>query len=163
MRVSEIEETELPGVGTRFDFATRSGERIGVLVHRSGRRDLLLYDRDDPDACRSTVALDETDAHTLSELLGGVRLLEHLDEVRQGVEGLTIEWLRVEPSARLASSTLADAAIHTTTGVSIVAIVRGPEVIVSPGADERLQPDDLVVAVGTAEGVEEVAVALRGT
>jgi TrkA domain protein len=161
--VPDIEQTELPGVGTRYDFTTRTGERLGVLVHRSGRRDLLVYDRNDPDACASTIALDEPDARTLSELLGGVRLLEHLDEVRQGVAGLAIEWLRVEPTARFAGSTLEDAAIHTRTGVSIVAIVRGPDVVVSPGAQERLVPDDLVVAVGTAEGVEQVADALRAS
>jgi TrkA domain protein len=161
--VPDIEQTELPGVGARYDFTARSGERLGVLVHRSGRRDLLVYDRNDPDSCASTIALDEPDARTLSELLGGVRLLEHLDEVRQGVAGLVIEWLRVEPAARFAGSTLADAAIHTTTGVSIVAIVRGPDVVVSPGADQRLEPDDLVVAVGTAEGVEQVADALRAS
>jgi TrkA domain protein len=160
--VPDIEQTDLPGIGTRYDFATRAGDRVGVLVHRTGRRELLLYDRGDPDACRSTVPLEEADARTLSELLGGPRLLEHLDEVRQQVEGLTIEWLRVDRTAPLASSTLADAAIHTDTGVSIVAIVRGDAVIVSPGATERLEPDDLVVAVGTAEGVEHVALRLRG-
>jgi TrkA domain protein len=159
--VADIEQTDLPGVGTRYDFATRAGDRLGVLVHRGGRRELLLYDRDDPDSCRSTIALDESDARTMSELLGGPRLLEHLDEVRQQVEGLVIEWLRVGATAPLAGSTLADAAIHTRTGVSIVAIVRGNDVAVSPGADERLRPDDLVVAVGTVAGVDEVAEALR--
>jgi TrkA domain protein len=159
--VADIVQTDLPGVGTRYDFATRAGDRLGVLVHRNGRRELLLYDRSDPDTCRSTIALDESDARTMSELLGGPRLLEHLDEVRQQVEGLVIEWLRVEASAQLAGSTLADAAIHTRTGVSLVAIVRGHEVIISPGADEQLQPDDLVVAVGTTAGVEQVAEALR--
>jgi TrkA domain protein len=161
--VADIEQTDLPGVGTRYDFSTRDGDRVGVLVHRNGRRELLLYDRDDPDACQSSVALDESEARTMSELFGGPRLLEHLDEVRQQVQGLTIEWLRVEAAAQLAGSTLSDAAIHTRTGVSIVAVVRGHEVIISPGASETLEADDLVVAVGTAEGVEEVALALRAS
>jgi TrkA domain protein len=159
--VADIEQTDLPGVGTRYEFATRSGDRVGVLVHHTGRRDLLLYDRADPDACSAAIPLDESDARTMSELLGGPQLLEHLDEVRQQVEGLTIEWLRVEQGAPFASSTLSDAAIHTRTGVSIVAIVRGRDVIVSPGADAHLEPDDLVVAVGTADGVARVADALR--
>jgi TrkA domain protein len=159
--VPDIEQTELPGVGTRYEFATRSGDRVGVLVHRSGRRDLLLYGPDDPDACSTTLPLDEADALIMSELLGGPRLLEHLDDVRQQLEGLAIEWLRVEPGAPLASSTLEQAAVHTRTGVSIVAIARGADVVVSPGAQERLEAGDLVVAVGTAEGVEQVAALLR--
>jgi TrkA domain protein len=46
----EIQETALPGVGLRHDFTTRAGRQLGVVTHRTGRRDLLLYDRDDPDA-----------------------------------------------------------------------------------------------------------------
>jgi TrkA domain protein len=159
--VADIEQTDLPGVGTRYEFATRTGERVGVIVHRSGRRDLLLYDRGDPDACRDTVSLNDDDARTLSELLGGPRLFEHLDEASQQVAGLTIEWLRVEEGAPFASSTLVEAAIHTRFGVSIVAILRNGNVIVSPGAAERLEADDVVIAVGTADGVAQVAENLR--
>jgi len=32
-------ETKLPGIGVRYDFRTAAGVAVGVLVHRSGRRD----------------------------------------------------------------------------------------------------------------------------
>jgi len=38
----------LPGVGVRYDFTTRAGDQIGVIAHRRGRFDFLLYDRHDP-------------------------------------------------------------------------------------------------------------------
>jgi len=49
--MAEVRETKLPGVGVRFDFVAASGNPIGVLVHRSGRRDVLVYSRRDPSAC----------------------------------------------------------------------------------------------------------------
>jgi TrkA domain protein len=69
----DVNETPLPGVGLRYDFTTRSGRQIGVVSHRSGRRDLLLYDRKDPDTCQEVVQLTEDEAHTLAELLARLR------------------------------------------------------------------------------------------
>ena len=37
------------GVGLRHEFTTRAGEHIGVVSHRTGRRDLLLYAPGDRD------------------------------------------------------------------------------------------------------------------
>ena len=55
--MADVEETKLPGVGVRHDFATSSGQRVGVLLHRTGQRELLVYDEDDPDSCTESVRL----------------------------------------------------------------------------------------------------------
>ena len=47
--MSDVNETPLPGLGVRYDFVTSAGNRIGVVHHRTGRRDLLVYERGDPD------------------------------------------------------------------------------------------------------------------
>ena len=49
--MAEIRETQLPGVGVRHEFTTDSGQALGVISHRGGRKEILIYDRDDPDAC----------------------------------------------------------------------------------------------------------------
>jgi TrkA domain protein len=77
--VAEVEETPLPGIGYRYDFTTADGQRLGVLVHRSGRRELLVYRRDDPDECAQTIDLGRDDARTMAELLGAARFVEHSD------------------------------------------------------------------------------------
>jgi len=65
----DVDETRLPGVGTKRDFLTGDRRRIGVISHFNGRRSLLVYDGDDPDSCRDTVELSEDDLRTLAELL----------------------------------------------------------------------------------------------
>lgn len=157
-----VEEVALPGVGRRFDFLTRRGRRIGVLAHRSGRRDLVVYDRDDPDACSETIALTAEEADTMAELLGTPRIVEHLAALHDQVAGLVSEQLTVEPASPYSGRTIADTAARTRTGASIVAVMRGGRVIASPSPDFRFETGDGVVVVGTPDGVEQVARILNG-
>lgn len=85
--MTNIEETGLPGVGVRHDFVTSAGRRIGMITHRTGHRELLIYAADDPDACIDTVRLEEEDARALDELLGASRVTERGVNLRQSVEG----------------------------------------------------------------------------
>ena len=104
--VREVTETHLPGVGIRHDFTTASGERVGVLVHRSGRRELLLYGRDDPDACVTALHLSAEDTRTLAEVLGATQVSEVLAEVQQRLEGVAIEWFTIPDRSPVAGTTI---------------------------------------------------------
>lgn len=159
--MAEVIETKLPGIGVRYDFRTTAGTPVGVLVHRTGRRDLLLYSRRDAAATELTLGLDSDDARTLAELLGASRVAEGLAAVAQDIEGLTIDWIRIEPGADWSGRSLSDAAVHTTTGVSVVAILMSTGPIVAPGADDVLAPGATAVAVGTREGIEILSSRLR--
>ena len=37
----DIDETMLPGVGIRYEFTTRHGDRMGLIAYRDGKVDLL--------------------------------------------------------------------------------------------------------------------------
>jgi TrkA domain protein len=153
----DIQETTLPGVGLRHDFTTRAGRQLGVVTHRTGRRDLLVYDRDDPDACQEVVQLTDEEADALAELLGAAGLVERLAALTQRIEGLAIDWLPIRQGSAYAGKAIADTQARSRTGVSIVAIVRGDGAIPAPAPDARLEPGDTLVVVGTARGVKELA------
>ncbi len=138
----------------RHEFTTKSGERVGVVTRRDGRRELLLYDRWDPDSCRETVELAPTEAATLVELLGGSEITERLEELRLDVEGLSIQWVTIEAGAGLAGRTIADGQIRTRTGASVVAVIRGEQSIPGPGPDFALAPGDVVLLMGADQAVE---------
>ena len=59
----KVTETDLPGVGVRFDLQTNAGRCVGVVVHQSGRRDLVVYDERDVDRARESVELSEDEGH----------------------------------------------------------------------------------------------------
>ena len=149
----DVQETLLPGVGVRHEFTTAAGERLSVLTHRSGRREVAVYDRADPDSCHTVLHLSADDTRTLGELLGGSQVSETVTAVQQRLEGLTIDWLRVEPSSRFAGATIGDGRFRTETGTSIVAVVRGESTIPAPGPEAVLEAGDVLVAVGTPDGL----------
>jgi TrkA domain protein len=157
----DIQETTLPGVGLRHDFTTRAGRQLGVVTHRTGRRDLLVYDRDDPDACQEVIQLTDDEADALAELLGAARLVEHLAGL-QRIEGLAIDWLPIRPGSPYAGRAIADTQARSRTGVSIVAILRGDRTIPAPTPDAGLEPGDTLVVVGTADGIKELSKLLGG-
>jgi len=159
--MADVEETPLPGIGIRYEFATSSIRRIGVLLRRNGRRDLLVYREDDPDECALTIDLGTDDARTLAELLGASRVIEALSELHQDIEGLSIDWIEIEPGADWAGKRLGEAAVHTHTGVSVVAIIGAEGAIAAPGADAVLEAGATAIAVGTREGVDALAHRLR--
>lgn len=158
--MANVEETKLPGLGVRYEFVTGRGSRLGIVHHRTGRRELLVYDRDDPDTCRDVIALDEDDSRTLAELLGASRVAEQVERLQQ-VEGLAIDWLPISEATPFAGKTIGDTAARTRTGVSIVAVLRGDGAIPAPGPAFELRPEDTLLVVGTPRGIEDLAVILR--
>lgn len=153
----DIQETNLPGVGLRHEFTTRAGRQLGVVTHRTGRRDLLVYDRDDPDACQEVVQLTDEEADALAELLGAARLVQNLAALTQRIEGLAIDWLPIRADSPYADRTIADTQARSRTGTSIVAILRGDGAIPAPAPDALLEPGDTLVVVGTARGIKELS------
>jgi TrkA domain protein len=154
--VSKIREVRLPGVGVRYEFKTEDGDVVGVVTHRSGRRDIYIASPDDKDRFELLLNLDEEDARTLAELLGASRVTQELAALQQHIEGLVIDWLRVPPDSPYAIRTVGDARIRTRTGVSVVAVVRGEEAIAAPGPDTTIQAGDYLVVVGTSPGIRQL-------
>lgn len=148
-----VRETQLPGVGVKHDFTAEDGREIGVLVHRDGRRDVVVYDAVDPDSCSMQVSLNAEDTRTLAEMLGTSQINTAVQAVQQEIEGLAIEWITVEPDSETPDTTIGDGQFRTKTGCSVVAVVRGETPHPAPGPEFGLEANDVVVAVGTIDGL----------
>lgn len=160
--MTEVTESELPGFGVRYEFSTADDRQLGVIVHKSGQRDLLVYDEDDPDRCTETIALDPESSQLLTELLGGSKVTRRLGEMQQEVEGLVIEWIPIEADHPSVGRSIGELEIRTKTGVSVVAIVHDDHAQPAPGPEQELHGGDVIVAVGTKAGIEQVRTLLRG-
>ncbi|QIP83603.1 cation:proton antiporter regulatory subunit [Streptomyces sp. Tu 2975] len=150
--------TPLPGVGTQFDFSTESGHHVSVVVHNDGRRFLGFYGADDPDACLLSVPLGPEEATALAHLLDA----EPIDAVRTDGIDLVTEHIPVGARSPYSGRTLGDTRARTSTGASIVAVLRRTGAHPSPGPGFRLATGDTLVAVGTREGVDALAEIIAG-
>ena len=158
----EIFETPLPGVGVRYEFTAEGGDHVGVIVRRDGKRDIALYDRIDPDSCRGTVELSESDAGKMAELLGGTQITARLDELKHTVEGLAIEWITMPASGGLTGKRIADGQIRTQTSASVVAVIRGDHAIPGPEPSFTFEVGDTVLIMGSDAAVDRARAILTG-
>lgn len=153
----DIKETRLPGVGLRYEFANRDGDRIAVIARRGGDFEVFLCtSADDPDSARRVFRLTEHEAKGLSQILGAPRMVEQYADLTREIPGLEAGQIAISAASRYVGRPLGDTKARTRTGASIVAIVRGDAVLASPGPDEVLQPGDVLVAIGTDDGIAGV-------
>ena len=149
-----IEKVELPGIGTRHDLVTESNRRLSIVAYRDGERNLGIYDIDDPDACSDSIPITEDEAEALADLLGTSVALARVTRLSEDFEGLYTEQLELTADSPFINRPLGATKARTRTHVSIVAIARDKKVIPSPTPDEVLRPGDIIVAVGTREGLD---------
>ena len=153
--MAEVTETRLPGVGMRHEFTTVANERVAVLSHRTGRQEIAVYDNADPDTCSTVLHLDGDDSRTLAELLGASPVSAAVSAV-QRLEGVAIDWLRIRPGSAQVGSTIGEGQLRTRTGASVVALIRGDVTIPAPGPETVFEARDVVVAVGTPDGLRQL-------
>jgi len=149
----EITQTLLPGVGMRYDMTTTRGVPLSIVVHREGQAEVCVLGRDDPDDVRVALSLDEDEVDALAELLGAARIADGMLDVTREIPGLESARLSIEPGSAFAGHPLGSTKARTLTGCSIVAIVRGDDVIAAPTPADTLLVDDSLVAIGSSEGL----------
>ena len=152
-----IERVDLPGLGVRTDVVTAGGRRLSVVSHRSGERDLALFDVDDPDSCSASIPLTDDEAAALAELLGASVTLSRLRGLGSSTNGLFTEEITVPFDSPFVGHPMGDTKARTLTGSSIVAIARGDSIIPSPGPETVLEHGDVLVAVGMRKGLDSLA------
>lgn len=158
----KVEETPLPGIGVRKDIVTNSGRRIGTVTQRDGETALIISRSDDPDACLASIPLTSDEATTLGNLLGAHQLVAQLTEEHRDLPGVNTRQFLVDSGSPFDGRKLGDTRMRTRTSVSLVAVLRAGQVQASPTPDFNLTAGDLLVAVGTSEGLDAAAKILRG-
>lgn len=158
MGAARMSSTPLPGIGVRYDLTTREQRRLSVVAHRDGSRTLSAYREDDPDACALSVRLSGGEAEALIDAMMPKHHSPSL--LSTTALGLVAERIELAATAHWNGRLLGDTRMRTETGVSIVAVLRRAEAIPSPGPDFRLAGGDVLIVIGTREGVDAAAAIL---
>jgi TrkA domain protein len=150
----DVRRVKLPGVGVLHTFVTDDGGKVGVITHRSGPSDLISFSdaEDGADVTKVSLRLDEDEAHTLAELLGGTRITESLSSL-ESIPGLSIDWFSVDYDDFIAGKQLGSLVGRGVVGLTVVAVVRGDSANPAPADDFVVFPGDTLVVAGTPEKV----------
>jgi TrkA domain protein len=158
----DVTEVLLPGVGLRYEFTNHRGDRVGVVARRSGDFELVVYGATDPDEGRPVLQLNDDEAEAVAEILGAPRIAERFADLTKEVPGLLSAQVEVGTGSAYDGRPLGATRARTRTGASVVAVVRGEEVIASPTPQEVLHGGDVLVVIGTHEGIAGVEQIIRG-
>lgn len=151
-----IYESDLPGVGKKFEVELDDGERLVIVTHNTGKRELFMKSGAGADSER-LLELPDRLARTVGSILEGA-YFQPVESSR--VETMLsdetfLEWYNVTADADIVGQTLAESAIRDRFGVSVVAIQRDNEVVPSPGPDAMIEDGDTLVVIGDKEGCLE--------
>jgi TrkA domain protein len=149
----QIHEQELPGIGRRYSVRAEGAE-VSVVIHHSGRRDVYLSDPTGH-LPPSVATLSDDQARRLGAVLAGAYFQPTLTrQIEAVVGGLLIDWVTVADDSPGAGRSIADLQVRRKTRMTIVAILRGEQVVVVPEPTEVLVAGDRVVVVGRPEDLD---------
>lgn len=143
-----VSESELPGIGRRYEIVAANGVRLVLVLHHSGRRDLYVIRRgEDEPTC--AVELSDDHARRIGAILGGAYFKPAVvEEIEDIIGDFVVDWVSISEDAPVVGRSIQDLQIRRQTGMSVIAIIRGKRSINAPDPSEVLEAGDRLVVVG---------------
>jgi TrkA domain protein len=152
-----VKEIELPGIGRKFEVEIANGDKVVVIVHDDGRREIYHFDKKDYEESLSSVTLSDTESRQFAAIIGGIIYRpKAIETIEMAFDELMIEWYRIEPDAFAVSKTIGELDIRQKYEVSVIAIVKGNEKVLNPGPETMIESGDMIVISGERHGVKKV-------
>jgi TrkA domain protein len=149
-----IRESDLPGIGRKFLVQTISGDKMVIVIHDDGRRDIYHFEENDPDEIISSISLDDAEARQIGSIIGGMNYMpKALETIEVALDELIIEWLKVESHYKSVGKCIADLQVREKTGATILAIVEKHKQRINPGPDDIIVTDSTIVAAGVRKQI----------
>ncbi len=143
-----VHEEELPGIGRKFEILVGRGDRIDVVIHHSGRRDVYVFERDADDPVR-VLKLTDDQARRLGAVLSGAYFKPAVvEEIEALIGEFAVDWVTLTEESPSIGKTIAQLEVRKRTGMSIIAVIRTGATLKSPDPDEVLRVGDRLVIVG---------------
>ncbi|MEU4381774.1 cation:proton antiporter regulatory subunit [Micromonospora echinofusca] len=155
----QIERVPLPGVGVGYTVHTEQGQVLGIVCHRGGRRDVVVYAPGDPDTVERSVTLSPAEAQEVAELLHPIATVDHVTHLQRHREAISVAELPVTAASPYDGRTLAEA-VARTHGVSVIAVVRDGRTTTAPGLGHVLVHGDVLVVAGAQPSIGALSRAL---
>ncbi|MEF3307034.1 cation:proton antiporter regulatory subunit [Paenibacillus sp. GYB003] len=145
-----IRESDLPGIGRKYEIETQSRERFVIVVHDDGRREIYTPDPHDPDETVSVATFQDDEARAIGAILGGMNYKpKALETIEVALNDLIIEWYRIDGDYPSVGLSIGELDVRRKTGASIIAVVYPDQTHqINPGPEYKLKGGSTLVVAG---------------
>jgi TrkA domain protein len=153
--MSTISEAYLPGVGRKFQVETVRGDRLVIIIHDDGMREIYYFERKQLERAASVIALTDGEARQIAGIVGGLSYVpKALPNAEVVLDDLVLEWFTIERGAAGIGKTIRELQARTVTGASIVSLIEPNRVSrTNPEADTVLNEDATLILAGDRKNI----------
>ncbi|WP_178915651.1 cation:proton antiporter regulatory subunit [Natronomonas gomsonensis] len=158
-----VYESDLPGVGKKFEIEIDDDEQLVVVTHNTGKRE--VFRRRGEEDSEKLFELSDRLARQVGTILEGAYFQPVATETTETMldDDTLFEWVNVVEGSELVDKTLAEVDFRETTGTSVVAIQRDDETESNPNADSTIRAGDTLVIIGGRDACDRVERLAAGT
>ncbi len=151
-----IYESDLPGVGKKFEIELEDDDRLIIVIHNTGKRE--VFRRSDDDDSEKLFELSDRLSRQVGTILEGAYFQPIANDTTETMlsEDTLLEWVNVVEGSELVGRTLEEIDFRNETGTSVVAIKRDDETESNPGAETVIEAGDTLVIIGAREACRAV-------
>jgi TrkA domain protein len=147
----DLQETRLPGVGTKFTLRLAAGGRLAIILHNDGKRELYWFRGAHDGEPNAVITLDDDESRQLGAVIGGAyERPKIVEDLEMALGEMQIEWIPVPDASPWIGKSLAECGFRAKLGITVIAILREPEPVSGARPEDIVQRGDTLVTVGKA-------------
>ncbi len=146
--MSIVRESDLIGIGKKYQIETEAGDHMVVVIHDDGRRELYRYDQEESES-KCVMTLSDEESRQVAGIIGGLSYKpKALETIEVELDDLSIEWIKVSPDSPSIGKSIGELEVRKRTGASIIAAIKEGDSIINPGPDYVMNADTTMVVAG---------------
>lgn len=143
-----VRESDLIGIGKKYQIDTDAGDHMVVVIHDDGRRELYRYDEEEHES-RCVMTLSDEESRQVAGIIGGLSYKpKALDTIEVALDDLMIEWIKVERNDASHGKTIGELEVRKRTGATIIAAIRDGDSTINPGPEYMISQGVTLVVAG---------------